>query len=209
MPANLDLAERLEKQISFVREIDKLKQVFRQTPLMDRSRAENDAEHSWHMSVMALVLFEYAEPEVDLLRVLKMLLIHDIVEIDAGDTFLYDAGGAADQAEREEEAADRIFGLLPDDQAREFRSVWGEFEERATPDAMFARALDRFQPLLHNYYTQGGTWQQHGVTADQVRERKVVIADGSAVLWTHALELIEDGVRKGYLSAGTATASSD
>src|SRR5262249_50705513 len=150
------MSDRLARQIAFIIEIDKAKQVLRQTLLMDGSRLENDAEHSWHLAVMALLLAEYAGEAVDLLRVLKMVLIHDLVEIDAGDTFVYDVEALATRREREERAADRIFGLLPADVEEEFRALWEEFEAQATPEARFAAALDRLQPLLHNYHTGGG-----------------------------------------------------
>jgi putative hydrolase of HD superfamily len=190
---------RLARQIGFVVEIDRLKHILRQTQIMDGSRRENDAEHSWHIAVMAMVLAEYAPANVSIARVLRMLLIHDLVEIDAGDTFVYDTAGLRDQAERERRAADRIFGLLPPDQAEEFRALWDEFEERRTPDAIFARAIDVMQPLLHNYHTQGGTWRQHGITADRVRARKSAIAAASPELWDYAQRVIEDAVRRGYL----------
>ena len=190
---------RLRQQISFIVEIDKLKHVLRQALLIDKSRRENDAEHSWHLAIMAVILAEYAAPGIDVLRVLKMLLIHDIVEIDAGDTFLYDTAGKIDQAERESRAAARLFGLLPEDQRMELRALWDEFEERRTSDAMFAAALDRLQPLVHNYYTEGSTWQRMGITADQVAACNSIISDGSTILWRAVQRLIDDGIRRGYL----------
>jgi putative hydrolases of HD superfamily len=192
---------RLSQQIEFLVEIDKLKQVSRRTWLMDGSRNENDAEHSWHLAVMAMLLVEHARaPELDLLRVLKMVLIHDLVEIDAGDTFAYDEAAAADKAQREQAAADRLFRLLPADQAAEFRALWEEFEARRTPEAQYAAALDRFQPMLHNYRTQGKAWLEHGITADQVLDRNRSIAEGSTVLWQYAQRFVADAVEKGYLS---------
>ena len=191
---------RLAKQVEFIVEIDKLKQVVRRTWLTDQSRQENDAEHSWHLGVMAILLLEHAQqPRLDLLRVLKMVLIHDLVEIDAGDTFAYDDAGALDKAERESAAADRVFGLLPADQAAELRTLWEEFEARQTPEAKYAAALDRFQPMLHNYRTQGKAWQEHGITADQVIARNQHIAEGSPALWEYAREFVADAVAKGYL----------
>jgi putative hydrolase of HD superfamily len=155
---------RLSRQIDFVREADRLKTVYRQTLLMDGSRYENDAEHSWHVCLMAALLHEHAgSTGVDLLRVLKMLLVHDIVEIDAGDTYCYDEEAHRDKAERERAAADRLFALLPEDQAGEVRALWEEFEGMGTPEARFAAALDRLQPLLHNYFTRGEAWRRHGV----------------------------------------------
>ena len=191
---------RLAKQVEFIVEIDKLKQVYRRTWLTDKSRRENDAEHSWHLGVMAVLLLEHAQqPRLDLLRVLKMVLIHDLVEIDAGDTFAYDDAGALDKAEREGAAADRVFALLPADQAAELRTLWEEFEARQTPEAKYAAALDRFQPMLHNYRTQGKAWQEHGITADQVIARNQHIAEGSPALWEYAREFVADAVAKGYL----------
>src|SRR5204863_6389117 len=151
---------RLTQQIAFVMEIDKLKTILRQTSLMDNSRRENSAEHSWHLAVMALTLGDYAEPGTDLTHVVKMVLVHDIVEIDAGDTFAYDAQGYTDKNEREERAAARIFGLLPKDQCDELLALWHEFEAIDTPEARFANALDRLEPLLGNYATGGGSWKK-------------------------------------------------
>jgi len=193
-------SSRLAQQVEFIVEIDKLKQVYRRTWLTDKSRQENDAEHSWHLGMMAILLLEHAQqPELDVLRVLKMVLIHDLVEIDAGDTFVYDDAGAVDKAERENAAADRVFGLLPADQAAELRAIWEEFEARQTMEAKYAAALDRFQPMLHNYRTQGKAWQEHGITADQVIARNQHIAEGSPALWDYAQEFVADAVAKGYL----------
>ncbi|NJR51542.1 MAG: HD domain-containing protein [Leptolyngbyaceae cyanobacterium CSU_1_3] len=197
--------DRLHQQLQFIVEIDKLKHVLRQTLLIDKSRRENDAEHSWHLAMMAIVLFEYANPDVNLERVLKMVLLHDLVEIDAGDTFCYDESGIATQVERERQAADRLFGLLPPGQRVELRSLWEEFEAKQSPDAGFAAALDRLQPVLHNYHTQGGTWKKAGVTIAQVRKRVAPIAQGSPVLAQYIDILILDAVKKGYLSAEILT----
>jgi len=196
-------SERLAQQIRFVIEIDKLKHVLRRTYLLDQTRRENDAEHSWHLAVMTILLQEYAETPVDLLRVLKMVLIHDIVEIDAGDAALYDEAGNADKAERELAAADRLFSLLPRDQAEEIRDLWQEFEARITPEARFARALDRVQPILHNYHTGGRTWRELGVTAKQVlAKNRDVVFDGSPALGEYVVGLIADAVAKGHLPPG-------
>jgi putative hydrolase of HD superfamily len=189
----------LEKQVRFVVELDKLKRVHRRTLLMDGSRHENDAEHSWHLALMAIVLCGYARESVDMLKVLKMALLHDIVEIDAGDTFCYDTEGEQHRLAREQKAADRIFGLLPAQQAREFHALWREFESRRTSEAKFAAALDRLHPLLHNYYTHGHAWQQYSVTSRAVLEKNKRIEDGSPVLWAYARRLIEDAVKKKYL----------
>jgi putative hydrolase of HD superfamily len=193
--------ERLAAQLRFVLEIDKLKTVLRRTWILDRSRRENSAEHSWHLAIMAILLAEYGPPGVDLMRVLKMVLVHDLVEIDAGDTFCYDPAGALDQEDRERRAADRIFALLPHDLGGELRSLWEEFETRDSPEARFAAALDRLQPVLHNIVTEGGTWREHQVTRDQVVGRNRLIADGAPVLWEHARALIEDAVERGLLKS--------
>src|SRR5690554_3532616 len=192
--------ERLEKQIRFIVEIDKAKTVFRQTVLMDGSRNENDAEHSWHLAVMAMLLLEYPKEQgLDELKIIRMALLHDLVEIDAGDTFCYDEVGAMDKEEREKKAAERIFNLLPVDQAREFRAVWEEFEARNTPESRFAAALDRLQPILHNYHTKGHSWIKHGIKKDQVLQRIKPIAESSETLWEYAKDIIEDAVHKGFL----------
>lgn len=190
---------RLEQQIAFLVEIDKLKQVFRQTVLMDSSRNENDAEHSWHLGMLAILLKEYAAEPVDLEKILKMVLIHDLVEIDAGDTFCYDVHANQDKAQRETKAADRIFGLLPEDQGRELRTLWEEFERRESGEARFAAALDRLQPLIHNYYTQGHTWKKGNVTSGQVIARNEKIQDGAPVLWEYTRGIIEDAIGQGIL----------
>lgn len=193
-------SERLSQQLAFIREIDKAKTVLRQSVILDRSRRENDAEHSWHLAVMAILLQEHANEPVDLLKVVKMLLIHDLVEIDAGDTYAYDEAGNLNKAERERRAAERLFGMLPPEQAEEFRQLWEEFEARCTPEARYAAAMDRFQPLMFNYFTEGTTWKKHGVRKEQVIARNHQIAEGSEVLWRHAAELIDDAVAKGYLA---------
>ena len=194
---------RLEKQIQFILEIDKLKRIVRQTPLTDRTRKENDAEHSWHIALMAILLQEHAEENsIDLLRVVTMLLVHDLVEIDAGDTFCYDEAGNADKLERETRAADRIFNLLPEDQAAHMRSLWDEFETRQTAESKFAAAMDRLQPLLHNYHTAGGTWKEHRVSKDRVIERNHPIVNGSKTLWDYAAGLIDDAAGRGYIFHG-------
>ena len=193
---------RLVQQIGFIREVDRLKEIFRQTVLINSRRAENDAEHSWHICLMVLVLAEHANsPGLDVLRALKMLLVHDIVEIDAGDTFAYDTASMADQHAREVKAAERLFGLLPSDQAAEFRALWDEFEARETPEARFAAAVDRFQPMLLNCATEGSAWQRHGVTSDRVIARNRHIADGSAAVWAYAAEMIREAVAHGHLKA--------
>ena len=192
--------ERLDRQIEFILEIDRLKSVLRRSYLLNESRHENSAEHSWHLSVMALVLAEHANAEVSALRVLKMLLVHDIVEIDSGDTYVYDAAGNDTKAARENEAARRIFGLLPSDQQTELTELWQEFEARETPEAKFAAALDRLMPLLHNIHTEGRSWREHGISEAQVLRLNQHVADGSQALWDYAKALINDAAAKGYLT---------
>jgi putative hydrolase of HD superfamily len=192
--------DRFRQQIEFILEVDKLKNVLRKTILMDRSRRENSAEHSWHIALTVLILSEYAkDSDVDLFRVMKILLVHDLIEIDAGDTYCYDDQGRKDQARREKKAADRIFNLLPADQARTLRELWDEFEERKTPESKFANALDRLQPFLHNYYTEGQIWQENNIKSAQVKSRMHPVDDGSPVLWNYVRFLIDDGVKKGFL----------
>jgi putative hydrolase of HD superfamily len=194
-------AERIARQIEFIAEVDKLKEIFRQTVNLQSRRAENDAEHSWALCLCVIVLAEHAnEPRLNVLRVLKMVIIHDLVEIDAGDTFAYDTARMAGQHEREALAADRIFGLLPPDQAREFRALWDEFEERTTPEAKFASAVDRFQPMLLNCRTDGSAWQRHGVTQDRVLARNAHIKEGSAALWEYAEQMVQQAVDAGHLA---------
>lgn len=195
-------SERLARQLDFILEIDRLKGVLRQTWLTDRSRQENSAEHSWHLAVMAVLLAEHANAPVDVARVVKMLLVHDIIEVDAGDTFAYDDNAHLDKAEREQRAADRLFNLLPADQAAAVRALWDEFEGQATPDARFANALDRLQPMLLNYQTQGAAWRKHGVTTDLVLSRNQHMAAGSQALWDYASAMIADAVARGYLKPG-------
>jgi len=193
-------SDRLSRQMKFIVEIDKLKQVLRRTITLGSDRNENSAEHSWHIAVMAMVLAEHAKgKDIDLVRTVKMMLVHDLVEIDAGDTYCYDDEAGKDKLERETRAADRIFRILPADQAAEFRALWDEFEAGATAEARFANALDRLQALLLNYHTHGKTWQEHHVTSEQVAARAAPIEDGSAGLWEYARALIDDAVAKGLL----------
>jgi putative hydrolases of HD superfamily len=192
---------RLEEQMRFVTEAGRLKAVLRQTRLTEPARQENSAEHSWHLAVMALVLAEHAPSGTDLGRVIAMLLVHDLVEIDAGDLFLYaDQAQHARQEEAERAAADRIFALLPAGQATGIRALWDEFEERETREARFARALDRLQPMLANFEAGGGTWVTHGITADQVRPKVALIQDGSAALGDYAMDLLARAAAAGMLA---------
>ena len=193
-------SSRLAEQIQFIVEIDKLKQILRQTLLTDESRQENSAEHSWHLAIMAIVLAEYApSPDVDVLHVIKMLLIHDLVEIDAGDTFCYDMQGYQNKAAREAQAATRLFGLLPKEQGAELRELWEEFEAQETAAARFAAALDRLQPLLHNQQTRGGTWRIHDITHEQVLQRVHPIKAGAPTLWPLVQQVLEECIAAGYL----------
>ena len=192
---------RLEKQMQFILEADRLKNVLRQSHVTTgNSRRENDAEHSWHLSLMVLLLSEHVEgAKVDLFRVLQMVIIHDIVEIDAGDTFAYDTIGHETQAIREQAAAKRLFGLLPSDQADEFHELFNEFEAKKTPEACFAAAVDRIQPLLLNFHTAGAAWKRHGITHSQALKRNQHIKDASSELWNYVKNLLEEAVSKGYL----------
>jgi len=194
-------SERLSQQLQFIVEIDKLKTVLRQSYLTNGERHENSAEHSWHLAVMAMLLGEHAEEGVDLCQVLRMLLVHDIVEIDAGDTYCYDEEADSGKADRERQAADRIFGLLPGDQADGLRELWDEYEAQITPEARFAMALDHLMPLLHNYHTEGKSWREHAITKDQVLAHNACIGDSSPRLWHFAEAMIEEGVARGYLGA--------
>ncbi|HEY0829042.1 MAG TPA: HD domain-containing protein [Bacilli bacterium] len=192
---------RLIKQIEFIVEIDKLKNILRKTKLIDGSRYENDAEHTWHLTIMAVILLEHANAkELNLLKIIKMLLIHDIVEIDAGDTFAYDTKGRETKRDREEKAAERIFGILPQDQRADCLELWNEFEAKETHESKYAAALDRLQPMLFNFHNKGETWQLHGVTKDMVLSFNQHIGEGSDKLWEFAKELIEEAVVKGYLA---------
>jgi putative hydrolase of HD superfamily len=191
--------ERLARQLRFVVEIDRLKTVLRQTLLTDASRRENSAEHSWHLALMAALLAEHAGSEVDVARTMKMVLVHDVVEIDAGDAFCYDAAANVGKEERERRAAERIFGLLPAGQAAELHALWAEFEAGETPDARFAVALDRLQPLLQNLHSGGGSWRAHGIARAQVLRRMDPIRAGAPALWPTVLAVVEEAVAAGHL----------
>ena len=185
--------DRLASQLAFLAELDKLKLVLRRTSVMGESRLENTAEHSWHLGVMATVLAEHAPVGVDVERAMTMVLVHDIVEIDAGDTFAFDAAAHHDKEERERAAAERLFGLLPEDQHARFRALWDEFEARETPEALFANALDRFQGLLQNVHNDGGTWKKYGIPRDRILERMDPIREGAPALWPWVVRMV-DGV---------------
>lgn len=189
----------LEKQVAFIKEIDKLKYIQRKTRLFNSDRHENDAEHSWHLALMTIVLAQHSDKPIDVLKVLKMVLIHDIVEIDAGDTFIYDMLKNHTNTDEELVAAKRIFGLLPKEQAEELIAIWQEFEDGITEEARFAKAMDRFEPLLQNTSNNGGTWQEFDVPYQKVFDKKKAIKDGSSVIWEYAENLINESVEKGIL----------
>ncbi len=196
------MCSRLNKQLEFLVEVDKMKSVLRQTLLADGSKRENDAEHSWHFALMAMVLYEYADQtKVNLYRVLKMALIHDLVEVYAGDTFAYDDKGNADKEMREEEAAQKLFSLLPEDQHHEIRNLWIEFDQMETEDAKYAAAIDRLQPFINNYLTKGHTWKLGNVTSDKVYKRMDTVRTAAPALWPFVCETIDKAIEKGYLKA--------
>ena len=192
-------SETLLKQINFIKEIDKIKYIQRKTKLFNSERNENDAEHSWHLAMMTIVLAEHSNKQIDVLKVLKMVLIHDIVEIDTGDTFIYDTIKSHTNTDEELIAARRIFGLLPQDQAEEFINIWQEFEEGITDEAKFAKSMDRLEPLLQNTSNNGGTWKEFNVPYETVYEKKKVINNGSAAIWEFADQLLNESVDNGIL----------
>jgi putative hydrolase of HD superfamily len=200
--AGANLEERLARQLAFCLELDRVKDIFRRNTLADGSRHEGDAEHQWHVAVMAMILAEYADEPVDVTRVLTMLLLHDVVEIDAGDTFLYDTAARAAAVDKERAAADRIFGLLPDDQRDQYRALWDEFEAKESPDARFAGALDRLQPMLLNAAGGGAGWRDNGVVASQVAGNAATIAAASSTLADVARALVAGVVADGILPEG-------
>ena len=194
--------DRLEQQFEFRREMDKEKFIGRQTYLSDGKRKENDAEHAWHMAIMTILLSEYANEEIDVLKTVTMLLIHDIVEIDAGDTYAYDEEAKKTQKEREQKAAERIFGLLPPDQGEKFKKIWEEFEARETKEARFARTMDNLQPVMLNDATDGKAWVEHGVHLEQIMKRNQNTAEGSETLWEYAYQnFILPNVEKGRIKS--------
>ena len=189
----------LQKQIAFIKEIDKIKYIQRRSKLFNSDRRENDAEHSWHLAMMAIVLADHSNKTIDLLKVLKMVLIHDIVEIDAGDTFAYDTIKNHANTDEELIAAKRIFGLLPEEQAEELIAIWEEFEEGETDEAKFAKSMDRFEPLLQDATNDGGTWMEYNVPYQNVYDMNKVIKNGSTTIWNYAKNLIDESVEKGFL----------
>ena len=189
------MRERLEQQVSFLLEVDKMKMIYRQTHILGKDRAENDAEHSWHLALMAFLLAEYANEQVDVAKVMKMVLVHDLVEIDAGDTYAYDEAGNASKRQRELRAAERIFGLLPGEQGQELRALWDEFEEYETPEAKYAHTLDNFQPLLLNNANGGGDWKDHQVRKSQIYKRNAKTGE----IWEYMAELIDGNIMAGNI----------
>ncbi|MGL4853246.1 MAG: HD domain-containing protein [Phocaeicola sp.] len=191
--------ENLLKQVDFIKEIDKLKYIQRRTKLFNSDRCENDAEHSWHLAMMTLILAEHSNKPIDVLKVVKMVLIHDVVEIDAGDTFIYDGAKNHTNTEEELAAAQRIFGILPAEQAEEFIAIWTEFEQGETDEARFAKTMDRLEPLLQNSSNNGGTWREYDVPFHMVYGKKVVMKEGSNTIWEYAEKLLNEGVERGIL----------
>ncbi|UMM04280.1 HD domain-containing protein [Vibrio campbellii] len=194
--------ERLEKQLALLIELDQLKSVLRRTRVKSADRRlENSGEHSWHVALMAVLMQEHANAPIDIARVMKMLLIHDVVEIDAGDTFVYDVAASKEQEEKELKAAERLFGMLPSDQGDELFALWKEFEAAQSDDAKYAKALDRLIPMLLNYHNDGQSWKEHGVTREQALTINKRIESGSVTLWGKAKELIEEATEKGWLKS--------
>ncbi|MEG2676974.1 MAG: HD domain-containing protein [Oscillospiraceae bacterium] len=194
--------DRFEKQLRFIVEIDKMKNIFRKTLLIDGTRRENDAEHSWHIAVMAILLSEYCKDKsVDVMRAVKMALVHDLIEIYAGDTFAYDEAGNSTKEERERDAADRLYALLPQEQGAELRALWEEFDAEITPDARYAAAMDHLQPFIHNYMTDGHTWREGKVTAAQVCKRMEIVRTETPELWGFVERVIEEYTKNGCIIA--------
>ena len=191
--------ERLGQQIRFILEVDKVKNIFRQTYLADGQRKENDAEHSWHLALSAVLLKEHMKEDVDLTKVMIMVLIHDLVEVDAGDTYAYDTAGNATKRQREEAAADRIFGILPEDQGKMLRQLWEEFEAYETPEARFAHVMDNFQPMTLNDDNGGGDWKRHQVKKSQILKRNEKTSSGSREIWSCMEEMIQENIEKGNI----------
>lgn len=192
--------ERLLKDIEFIVELDKMKSIFRRTSIIGQDRLEDDAQHSWHISIMAMILSEYSNEKIDVLKVIKMLLSHDLVEIHAGDTFCYDEEGNKSKRDREVAAADKLFSMLDHDKADELRALWDEFEEEKTPEAVFAASMDRLQPMLNNYKNDGGTWKKHDVSKTDIYERISPVKKSSDELWCYVSYMIEDAFQKGLIS---------
>lgn len=193
------ISERLKKDMEFIVELDKMKSILRQTSLIGEDRREDDAQHSWHISVMAMILGEYSNEKVDIYKVIKMLLTHDLIEIYAGDTFCYDVVANESKIERELIGADKIFGMLEEDKGKELRALWDEFEEQKTAEALFAAAMDRLQPMLNNYHNDGGTWKKFNVAKEDIYKRISPVKQASDELWSFVENMIEDAAEKGQI----------
>lgn len=194
------LDERLIKDIDFIVELDKMKSILRQTSIIGEDRREDDAQHSWHISLMAIILADYANEKIDLLKTIKMLLIHDLVELEAGDTFCYDKKGNEDKRERELKAADKVFGMLDESKGREMRELWDEFEAMESPEALFAVSMDRLQPMLNNYHNNGGTWRKFDVSQSDIYKRIDPVKRSSSELWKYVEYMLSDAFEKGLIS---------
>jgi len=192
--------EKLIKDIEFIVELDRMKSILRQTSLIGEDKREDDAQHSWHISVMAMILSEYANEDIDVCKVIKMLLTHDLVELYAGDTFCYDKVGNQDKKQRELAAADKIYGMLDEEKGKELRKLWDEFEEMETPEALFAASMDRLQPMLNNYYNNGGTWRKFNVAQSDIYKRISPVKKSSDELWNFVEYMLEDAFEKGLIS---------
>ena len=191
---------KLLKDMEFIVEVDRMKTILRQTSVIGVDQRENDAEHSWHISLMAVILQEYSNKSIDVLKVIKMLLTHDLVEIYAGDTFCYDVKGNEDKRERELQAAEKIYGMLDSEKGSELRLLWDEFEEMKTPEALFAASMDRIQPMLSNYHNNGGTWEKYDVKKENIYKRISPVEKTSDELWEYMKYVIEDSEKKGYIN---------
>ncbi|SHN45247.1 HD domain-containing protein [Cryptosporangium aurantiacum] len=202
-----DLDERLRQQLTFIAEVDRLKTILRASPLAAAERRENDAEHSWHLALMVMLLSEYADEPIDVGHAMRLVVVHDLVEIYAGDSPVFDAAAVVDQREREEAAADRLFALLPDDQATYVRALWDEFEAAKTPEARFCKAMDRLEPMLLNWLDRGGTWQMPGATEAAVRAREAGVVAASTTLGAATNRLVEEGLRRGWIRSDRPTRS--
>lgn len=208
-PFPAGIGERLSAQLAFLAEADKLKTILRASPLAAADRRENDAEHSWHLALMVALLAEYADEPIDVGHTVTLVVMHDLVEIYAGDSPVYDAASRVDQREREEEAADRLFPMLPEDQARELRALWEEFEAGETPESRFARAIDRLEPMLLNWFNEGGTWRMPGANLDKIRARAAGITAGSSTLGAAIGALVDEGVERGWVRGAASGASAE
>lgn len=192
--------DKLKKQMEFLIEIDKLKNIFRRSFISDKSRRENDAEHSWHMAMYAIILEEYAPKGIDILKIIKMALVHDLIEIYAGDTFLFDEEMIKSKQKREKEAAEKIYSMLPDEQCMEIKALWEEFEEKQTNEAIFCATLDGIQPIMLNYLTEGGTWKEYNIKKDMVLKKGYLVFEKShPIIKEFMLNILEESVQKGYL----------